>query len=103
VTSAPTPPPARPGPARPTAPPAAKHAPPPPAEPRPRHTTSAYGGAQITAASYRPHQDGPVLTATVGGNPDAPAQRQAAPEISPTVPYAGGSPTGYDPYTQGTY
>lgn len=44
---------------------------------------------------------GPVVTATVGLNPDPPANRQAAPDISPTVPYMGGSPTGYDPYTGG--
>ena len=28
---------------------------------------------------------------------------QAAPDISPTVPYSGDSPTGYDPYTMGTF
>jgi hypothetical protein len=74
-----------------------------PDTPRAKHTTSAYGGAQITEADYRPHKPGTVLTATVGVNPDPPEQHQAAPDISPTVPYMGGSPTGYNPYTQGTY
>ena len=53
-------------------------------------------------ASFRPHAEAQV-TKTVGVSPDPPAQRQAAPEISPTVPYQGDSPTGYDPYTMGTF
>ena len=76
----------------------------PPAEPpRAKHVTSTYAAAQIQPATFRPHQPGPVLTQTVGLNPDPPADHQAAPDISPTVPYLGGSPTGYDPYTMGTF
>jgi hypothetical protein len=68
------------------------------------HTTSAFSGAQITpTGAFHPHQAGGVVTTTVGTNPDAPADRQAAPDISPTVPYTGDSPTGYDPYTMGTF
>jgi hypothetical protein len=44
-----------------------------------------------------------VVTSTVGVNPDPPADRQVSPDISPTVPYEGDSPTGYDPYTMGTF
>lgn len=69
--------------------------------PRPKHTTSAYQAAQIRPAEFRPDQPDVALTQTAGVNPDPPATRQASPDISPTVPYAGGSPTGYDPYTGG--
>lgn len=76
-----------------------------PAEPpRAKHVTSTYQGAQVSPTdAFHPHQQGGVITATVGVNPDPPADRQAAQDISPTVPYAGGSPTGYDPYTAGTF
>ena len=78
--------------------------PPPPEPPRAKHTTSTYGAAQISPTSaFRPHAQGGVVTETVGVNPDPPANRQAAPDISPTVPYSGDSPTGYDPYTMGTF
>jgi hypothetical protein len=75
----------------------------PPQPPRGKHVSSAYAAAQVSPASYRPHSPGGVLTETVGVNPDPPADRQAATDISPTIPYAGGSPTGYDPYTLGTF
>jgi hypothetical protein len=77
--------------------------PPAPEPPRDKHTTSAYGAAQISPAEFRPHAPGGVITQTAGVNPDPPADRQAAPDISPTVPYTGDSPTGYDPYTMGTF
>jgi hypothetical protein len=80
-----------------------KTAPPAAEPPRPKHVTSAYQGAQIQpTGAFHPHQPAQV-TQTVGQNPDPPANRQAAPDISPTVPYLGDSPTGYDPYTMGTY
>lgn len=75
----------------------------PPEPPRPKHITSTYQSAQITPATFRPHAPGGVITETVGVNPDPPANRQVAPDISPTVPYEGDSPTGYDPYTMGTF
>lgn len=82
-------------------------APPPqlPSEPpRAKHVTSTYGGAQISPTdAFHPHQPGGVVTSTVGVNPDPPADRQVSPDISPTVPYEGDSPTGYDPYTMGTF
>jgi hypothetical protein len=77
--------------------------PPAPEPPRGKHITSHFAAAQIQPTDgFRPHQPAQV-TATVGMNPDPPAVEQAAPEISPTVPYEGGSPTGYDPYTMGTF
>lgn len=58
--------------------------------------------AQKLDPRFRPHQ--PVqVTRTAGTNPNAPADRNAARNISPTVPYEGDSPTGYDPYTLGTF
>jgi len=58
--------------------------------------------AQNLDPRFRPHH--PVqLTQTAGANPNPPADRQAAPDISPTIPYEGDSPTGYDPYTMGTF
>lgn len=78
---------------------------PPPAEPpRAKHVTSTYRGAQVSPTdAFHPHRQGGVVTATAGTNPNAPANRQAAPDISLTVPYTGDSPTGYDPYTMGTF
>jgi hypothetical protein len=70
--------------------------------PRGQHVQSHYRAAQVRPAAFRPHADAQV-TETVGVNPDPPAQRQAAPEISPTIPYSEDSPTGYDPYTMGTF
>jgi hypothetical protein len=77
---------------------------PPPAEPpRAKHITSHYAAAQVRpAGGFRPHQPAQV-TQTAGVSPDPPAVEQAAQDISPTVPYEGGSPTGYDPYTMGTF
>jgi hypothetical protein len=57
-------------------------------------------------ADFYPHKQGQAptqVTQTAGTNPNAPAVRQAAPEVATSVPYEGGSPTGYDPYTLGTY
>lgn len=69
---------------------------------RAKHTTSADRTAQIQPAPFRPHQ--PVQAPqTAGVNPDRPAQRKAAQNISPNVPYLGDSPTGYAPYTMGTF
>jgi hypothetical protein len=75
---------------------------PPPEPPRGTHVKSHYGAAQVRPVSFRLHTDVQVIE-TVGVNPDPPAQRQAAPEISPTIPYSEDSPTGYDPYTMGTF
>ena len=48
---------------------------------------STYDSAQISKTTgMTPHQDAGVTP-------------QASVPISPTVPYEGGSPTGYDPYT----
>ena len=54
---------------------------------------------------FRPHHPKPSVTpttATVGMNPDAPAKRQAAPEVAKPVPYIGESPTGFSPATATT-
>lgn len=76
---------------------------PPPEPPRGKHVTSRYAAAQVRPTDgFRPDRAAQV-TQTAGTNPAAPADRQAAPEISPTVPYAGDSPTGYDPYTMSTF
>jgi len=72
--------------------------------PRGKHVQSGYGATQVRPATFHPHaHDQAQVSQTVGVNPDPPAERQAAPEISPAVPYMGGSPTGYDPATLGTF
>lgn len=72
----------------------------------PRHSardgSGRFSRTQKLDPRFRPHQ--PVqVTQTAGTNPNAPAGRQSAPSIAETVPYVGDSPTGYDPYTMGTF
>jgi hypothetical protein len=71
--------------------------------PSPHHgqVQSIYQAAQITPGQFKPDA-GKQVTKTVGVNPDAPAHRQQAPPADGSVTYAGGSPTGYDPFTLGT-
>jgi hypothetical protein len=61
---------------------------------------STYQGAQISPAQHRPNADAQV-TQTPGTYPNAPADRQAAPQVSDTIPYVGESPMGYQPNSQG--
>ena len=68
---------------------------------RPKHVQSAYPAAAVRPADFRPHKAGQV-TRTAGVNPDPPASRQATADWATTIPYAGGSPTGFDPATLGT-
>ncbi len=68
----------------------------------PKHVQSSFPAAAIRPADFRPDKRGQV-TQTAGVNPDPPAVQQAAPQAADSVPYAGDSPTGYDPYTLGTF
>lgn len=71
--------------------------------PRGKHVRSHYAAAQVQPTDrFRPHAPAQV-TETAGVSPDPPANYQAAPEISPTIPYEGGSPTGFDPFVSGTF
>jgi hypothetical protein len=75
----------------------------PAASPHHGAVNSAFKGAQISrTGGFTPHQPAQV-TQTVGMSPDPPANHQAAQDISPTIPYIGGSPTGFDPATGGTF
>ena len=60
-----------------------------------RHVRSCVKSAQITPANFTPHSE-KGLTATVGMNPNAPAQRQqSAAPADPVIPSYG---FGYAPY-----
>ena len=67
-----------------------------------RDATGRFTPAPKLDPRFRPHH--PIqITQIAEANPGAPPTREAAPDISPTVPYTGDSPTGYDPYTTGTF
>jgi len=62
-----------------------------------RHVKSCVRSAQVTPANFTPHSD-KGLTATVGMNPNAPAQRQqSAGPADPVIPYSGYG-YGYSPF-----
>ncbi len=69
----------------------------------PKHVASQFPTAVVTPADFRPHKGGQQITQTAGMSPDPPDVQQAAAEVLDTVPYAGDSPTGFDPYTLGTF
>ena len=69
---------------------------------KPKHVKCSYPAAAIRPADFRPDKRGQV-TQTAGMTPDPPAKQQAAPQAADSVPYAGDSPTGFDPYTLGTF
>lgn len=66
-----------------------------------KHVPSAVKGAAVQdgTAALNAHRVTPDQTPqTVGGNPDAPADRQASPKAATGIPYTAGSPTGFSPY-----